>query len=449
MVRGGYGIYYGALLYAEFGGDLQNGFNSTPNFPSQNGFDPAFQLDTGFPAFPRPPFIDPTLSNNGNIEYVAKTDTKPSMVQNWSLEVQHELAKDLILSVAYVGSHGTRLRSQLRNTNDLQPQFLSLGNLLNANINDPAAVAAGITPPYPGFNGSVSQALRPFPQYQSINSDCCLENLGQSTYNSLQVKLERRFRNGLNLLTSYTFSKTITDADSALPIFATFAGGGGTQNPFNRRGEKSLSNQDIPHTLVVSYIYELPIGQGRKFLNKGGALNRIVGGWQVGGIQRYQSGQPLNFGCAQGIPGYDNCIRFNQVAGESVLSAAALNHTFDPFNTSLGPDGIPLNVFFNKAAFQDPNPPGGPPPGTPYQFGNQSRVTRFRSYNYFSEDFSIIKNTHITESSYVQFKVDLLNAFNRHIFARPDTGVTSPTFGQIFDTINGPRVMQLELKFIF
>ena len=121
-----------------------------------------------------------------------------------------------------------------------------------------------------------------------------MENLGQSTYNALQVKAERRFRNGLNLLASYTYSKTITDADSSFPVFTGFNSNVfGAQNPYNLRNEKSLSYQDIPHTFVMSYLYELPLGKGKKLLNKGGIVDKIVGGWQVGGVHRYQVGSPF------------------------------------------------------------------------------------------------------------------------------------------------------------
>lgn len=449
-VRGGYGIYYGPLIYADFGGRLQDGFAAAPNFNSANGFDPAFSIDSGFPSFPKPPFLDPTLANGQSIEYLAATDSRPAMTQNWNLQVQRELASDLMLSVTYVGIHGQRLHSALRFLNDLNPKYLSLGNLLTQPINSPAAQAAGLTAPYAGFNGNVSQALRPYPQYQTINTDCCLENQGQSTYNAFQVELQRRFRNGLNLLASYTFSKTLTDADSAMPIFATFAGGGSAQNPYNLKGEKSLSNQDIPQAFTVSYLYDLPVGKGKKFLNHGGIVNEVLGGWQVGGVQRYQSGQPLSFGCAQGIPGFDNCIRFNKVSGQSYLSAAARSGQFNPFATGVGPDGNANNSYFNKAAFQDPNPAGGPAPGTAYQFGTMPRlVGDVRSQTFLNEDFSIVKNVPIREQVHMEIKADILNAFNRHIFNRPDTGVTSPTFGQINSLIDGPRAVQFNLKLVF
>lgn len=442
VIRGGYGIYYQALVYADFGERLVAGFGGEVPRSSPNGFDPAFNIDQGFPQdFPRPPFLDPTIRNGQDIEFVAPGHGRPPMIQNWSLEVQRELAKDLILNVAYVGANGHHLRSQIENVNTLRPEFLRLGNLLFADINSPEARAAGIRRPFPTFNGSVFQALRPFPQYNTINTDCCLENSGNMSYNSLQVKLERRFRQGLNLLTSYTFSKTLTDADSALPIFATFSGGGSAQNPYDRRGEKSISNQDIPHALVVSYIYELPFGEGKP-VEGGRVVNSIIGGWQVGGVHRYQSGQPFAFGCASGIPTY-GCIRFNRVEGQSILSEAARNGTFDP----LSPDPA-LNSFFNRAAFADPN--AGRAPNQPFQFGTMPRVTdEVRGPKFLNEDFSIIKKTRVKEDVTVEFRTEIFNAFNRVIFRRPVTDVNAGDFGRVYGTVANPRTIQFALKVLF
>ncbi|HEX4951086.1 MAG TPA: carboxypeptidase regulatory-like domain-containing protein [Blastocatellia bacterium] len=435
VIRGGYGIYYQALIYADFGERLVAGFAGGVNFPSPNGYDPSFFLDQGVPQRNLP--IGPTILNGSDIEYVAKDHGRPPMIQNWSLEVQRELAKDLILSVAYVGSNGHHLRSRLQNVNALPTQHLSLGNLLFANINSPEARAANIPIPYAGFNGSVFQALRPFPQYNFINTDCCLENLGNMNYNSLQAKLERRFSQGLNLLASYTFSKTITDSDSALPIFATFSGGGGPQNPYDRRNEKAISNQDIPHALVVSYIYELPIGEGKALAPSNKVVSKIVSGWQVGAVHRYQSGQPFSFCCAAGIPGQGD-IRFNRVTGVDILTPQARSGNFDVIN----------GTYFNRAAFANPN--ANRQPNQPFRFGTMSRTTaEVRSQPFFNEDFSIIKNTTICESVRLQFRTEMFNVLNRVVLRRPVTDVNAGDFGRIYGTGNNPRTIQFALKLIF
>jgi hypothetical protein len=434
-------------------------------------FAPALLLDSGIPAFPPPPNLDPSQDNGGSgggfggVTYLAPSYGRPGMVQNWDLEIQHQFTTDLILSVGYVGNHGTHLRSSLAQINNLNPRFFSLGNALNAPIDSSTAATLGINPPFQQFEtlygpGNIAQALRPFPQYQSINTDCCLENLGQSTYNALLAKLERRFHNGLNLLASYTYSKTLTDADSALPAFVAFSGGGSVQNSYNLNSEKALSYQDIPHTFVVSYIYELPVGKGKKFLNKSGAVDRVLGGWQIGGVQRYQSGQPLAFGCATGVPSYDGCIRFNRVPGQPLLSPTAssfdvgkvfLNGGAGCTENSDGTFSSPAGVatYWNCAAFIDPNA-ANLVAARGYAFGNMPRIIgSVRSQGYVNEDFSIIKRMSLFESHSLILKAELFNAFNRHVFTRPDTGLQDGTLGTSFGTVNGPRNVQFTLRYDF
>jgi hypothetical protein len=471
VLRGGYAIYYGPLDYGDFGQSLTDGFTASPSASAP--FGPVISLDSGIPSFPAPPNLNPAQDNTGfgggfgGPTYLAPSYGRPGMVQNWSLEAERQLAPDLILSVGYVGMHATRLRSALAQIDDLNPKFFSLGNQLNLLVTDPLSP---VSAPYANFvsdyhgGATVAQALRPFPQYQNIDTDCCLENLGQSTYNAMLVKVERRFHNGLNLLASYTYSKTLTDADSALPSFSQFSGGGFAQNPFNLKSEKSLSYQDIPHTLVVSYIYELPVGKGKKFLNKGGIVDKVIGGWQIGGVQRYQSGQPLSFSCATGIPGYSSfltgCIRFDRVSGQPLLNQGA--SSFDQAGASnAGNSGCTENAngtfsapasgnsFFNCAAFIDPNA-SGLVTQRGYAFGNMPRITgEVRSQKYFNEDFSIIKRMSLTEGQSLTLKAELVNAFNRHVFGRPDTGPGDSTFGAVFGTVDGSRKVQLALRYQF
>ncbi len=450
VVRGGYGIYYAALTYADFGANLQTGFQALPNFSSVNGFDPAFNIASGFPSYAAPPSLDPSQSNfSGNPAnaYIDPSHGRPAMIQNWSFEIQQQLASDMILDVGYVGTRGAHLRSNFDQFNRLPLNYLSLGNLLTAPANSPQAQAAGIQLPYAGFPGSrpVFQALQPYPQFYVLNTDCCLENLGQSSFNALEVQLKRRFHNGLNLLASYTWSKTLTDADSALPYFAQLAGGGGIQNPFDLKAEKAVSNQDIPQNFVLTYIYELPVGKGKKFLSHGGVANAILGGWSVSGVQTYHSGQPFSFCCATGIPTEGN-IRFNTVPGQPIFTQAWENGTYNPTSGQ---------SFLNPKAFSDPNAPARIAAGGAYQFGDLARTLgQVRSLFYKSEDFNILKRTHFTERVDLLLQVSLLDAFNRHIFdnrTSVNLNPNDPNFGILNPaaTILGPRRVQLQLKLEF
>ena len=460
-VRGGYGIYYAPLIAADFGnGSNVDGFSANASPNSVDGFTPAFALDNGFPAYAPPPNLDPSQVNFQGISWIQKGDGKPGMVQNWSLQVQQQLATDLVFTIGYVGQHSTRLNANLRFPNSLPAQYFGLGNLLNAPANSPAAIAAGIKLPYAGFAGSnpVGQALRPFPQFYNLGGQGFgqpYEPTGMSTYHSLQSTLVRQFRNGVHLQASYTWSKTLTDADSAIPFQGASGTNGNHQAGAPIRTEKALSIQDVPQILVLSYIYELPFGRDHHFLNSGFLLNELVGGWQVGAIQRYQSGQPLNNPCAGSVSGDDGCFRFN-FSGDPRALINRKSH-FNPFNgqdrsligtvnTLSGGNQV---VDFSTIPFSDPN--ANVTTTGRYQFGNAPRVLNARIPSYQQEDFSIIKKFYVREGINAELRGELFNAFNRHIFGGPND--TNPydgfNYGRVTGTQDAPRVVQFQGRVSF
>lgn len=466
VFRGGYGIIYGGLQYADFGGHGRQGFRGTAGQFS-NGFDPGFVLDAGMTvAQPTVPNFDPSQVNFQGCcseATILPSYGRPPMTQNWSFEVQREIMTDMILDVAYVGQHSQNLRTNYDGENILNPKYFSLGPLLGQRLQNQTTVAA----PYPSFPGTqiVAQALLPFPQFFGINTDGQLENLGQSTYNALEAQLTRRFHNGLNLMASYTWSKTLTNADAALPFFATLHQGGAPSNFFDRNVDKSISNQDLPQNLVVSYLYELPVGRGKHFLsNANGAVDRILGGWQIGGIQRYESGQPISFGCATAPPAYGECIRFNQVSSQIFSSAYESGH-WNPITDPIF-NGIKLPNTIRPVAFDDPNSAANLTARGAYVFGTMPRVIgNIRMKPYMDEDFSLIKRTKLTERTDLNLQITMINAFNRHIWNRPDdlnpydsTNINN-NFGKYnitnFSNIGGgdylllPRKIQLQLKLEF
>jgi len=485
VFRGGYSIYYAALSYSDFGGNLASGTTANPNFQTPDNFTPPQGLDAGFPSYTVPSNTkDPTLNTFtfSSPSYVAPGYGRPGMVQNWNLEFQQKIAQDLIFAMGYVGQHATRLRSNLAQVNTPNPKYNYLGPALNYFVdgsdgqNGPSILAGlGVSVPswfVPGWgsapngNATVGQLLRPFPQYWNITSNCCLENLGQSTYNALQTKLERRFRNGLNLLASYTFSKTLTDADSSFSTLTGFNSNVfGAQNPYNLKGEKSVSYQDIPHTFVLSYLYELPVGPGKKYLNHGPG-SKILGGWQVGGIHRYQSGSPTVINeYAKSNPYSGGNYRYSLIPGNSPFPAhpvawsPALNASWDSSCTLDNATGVwqqhatgaPTPV--NCSAFMDPSQASFASGGG-YVFGNlPTAVSWWRSPGYKNEDFSIIKRTAIREGQSIMLKVDFTNAFNRHVFGAID-GYPGDQFfgvpgGSGHAVLNSPRTTQVTLRYEF
>jgi Carboxypeptidase regulatory-like domain len=491
VVRGAYSIYYAPLSYSDFGGFLTSGTSVNPSFTSGDNFTPVQSLDAGFPAYTPPSNTqDPTLQNftTNSINTVLPSYGRPGMIQNWDLEIQHQLMADLILSVGYVGQHATRLNSGLAQVNTINPKYNSLGAALSYTVdgsdkhNGPAILnQLGVSVPswfIPGWgatsgNDTVGNLLRPFPQFGQINTNCCLENLGQSTYNALQTKLERRFRNGLNLLASYTFSKTLTDADGSYPFFTNLTSNVfGSQNPFNLRAEKAVSYQDVPHTFVLSYVYELPVGPGKKYLNHGVA-SKILGGWEISGVQRYQSGTPVLINeFATGLPGasggqYSGAnFRYSIVPGQPLFVSKPANWTPASNNgwnsgCSENPDGTFSSnsgpSVLNCAAFLDPSA-ASLATGGGYVYGNLPQILSYwRSPWYINEDFSILKRTIIRESHAILFKLDIPNAFNRHIFGQVDGNIFDshfgvPGYGNFAGTpavVNAARQIQATLRYEF
>jgi Carboxypeptidase regulatory-like domain len=443
VLRGGAAIIYGPLQYADDGNGMNAGYKIQPVFTSADGFSPSFLSDAGFPAYAQAPNLDPGIFNGQPLSdnYIESSFGKPPVLFQWSLQVQQQLAQDLIFEIGYLGNKGQNLRSSVENINNIPLSAFNLGNELNAGV---AGNTVGVAAPFPGFlslwgaGAPINRALRPFAQYSAIDSGCCLQNVGMSTYNALLVSLTRRYRNGLSLQASYTWEKNLTDADSAIPGNVT---GWEVQNPLDLHQEKALSAEDIPQTFVVAPLYQLPFGRGKTYLTHG-LSSYVAGGWEVGTIQRYESGQPISFCCATSIPGWDNNIYYRRDPAQSLASAAYRAGQLNPFVAG-------QNSYFNPAAFIDPNSTAVRGSGA-YSFGNVPRVTgEVRTQHFYNEDVSIWKTTPIREGVAFVFKAELLNVFNRHQFAVPDTNPTDASFGVPTSTVSLPRNVQFTARINF
>jgi hypothetical protein len=335
------------------------------------------------------------------------------------------------MDISYVGNHGTRLVTHtsaagwpLDNANN--PSVLAYGaKILGANINSPEAQAAGIEKPYPTFAGNVAQALRPFPQYQ----ETYWRNLqmGTSVYHSLQAKVDKRFTNGLQFRLTYVWSKLITggisEAGNALSTYSN----PGAQNPIDtRKAERAVSGDDVPHTLILAYTYELPFGRGKRLgANAPAAVNKLLGGWSVSGLQRYQSGRPLNIFMANDMAG----LLFNWTKRPNKVGNGYGEWTGDPNQ----------GLYLDRAGWADPGP---------LTFGNAPRFdAHTRTFPIYSEDFSLIKDTYIYKEQYkLRFAAQLGNVLNRHFFCDPVNNWSSPAFGFVYAQCDTPRRIQLGLR---
>jgi hypothetical protein len=445
VLRAGWGIFYTQAYYPGWGGGMnQDGFANIPAFTtSLGGIRPAFFLDEGFPQnFVRPPDIRSDYKNGQGILYRPADANRRPYSHQWNVSIDRELARNLAVSLAYVGSAGRRLPSTIDPLNAIDLRYLSLGDALNDEFVAGEESLHGVPLPYPGWveqmtgcAPSVAQALRPYPQYcddlQGLN-----ENHGESMYTSLQMKLEKRFSSGVYALVSYTLSKTITSAsDNTQPDTGTWSGLQGVISPFERERNRTIAATDTPQVLSAAFIYELPFGEGKKSPHDNGVVNAILSGWQVSTIFRYSSGLPTYFRsgfCNVPGPFRTGCIPAVTKA-DSVF--AQNKGSFDP---AAGP-------LFNADAFE---------PTSVFNFyqGHGNRLeASVRGFGFKNQDLSLIKNTRLPGGTNVEVRIEAFNVWNWHNF--PNSGfnndIASPEFGTWNGSVSESRTVQLAARFEF
>jgi hypothetical protein len=485
VIRGGYGIYYAPIIYNDFGNAGALGY-SPGQVNINGGLDSFITLEN----YPKLPVADPNSQvvgdlNRTDLDYFTK-DFKTGRTAQYTLDIQRQLPWNLAVQVSYIGSKGTRLRSNFDQVNKLPLSALKLGlpllskRLADVTPSDRAyAASVGVPLPaspnavYPGFDNqfgdfaaSVSQALRPFPQYGIIINR--LESEGQSFYNAGKVDLSRRFAQGIQAGLSYTFAKLITDA--AEDVFGNSPLNGVVQNPYDRRSLRTISASIPPHSLVFNYIIEAPFGKGRRFLNRSGLVDRLVGGFQITGIHRYRSGPALLPFIAGGQREFLQRIGF--------LGNLRPNVTGRSFFTGNQAGGVDLQ-YLNPAAFSRPvdyaaaptfaDPtPGDPNRRTPFPIGSPEYAAFYANPNrffgnsaptygslratpFFTEDLSVMKKTRVTETTYFEIRLEIFNLFNRGRYGLPNLDLADVNFGissrnaDIFQ----PRRIQVGGRFVF
>jgi len=298
--------------------------------------------------------------------------------------------------------------------------------LLQLGVTEGGAQAAGIAIPYAGFTGTVAQALRPYPQYQGIGQ--FYEKDGHTTYHSLQLKAEKRYSSGLNLLAAFTWSKNLVNADYPLNGGNSLFGLATPQDNANYRDVKGFSPNDIPKRFVVSYIYELPFGKGKRFSFEG-PMNLLLGGWQVSGIYAYQNALPLRFTTNVTNPVFGGGIRPNVTTGV-------------PFRAAMASDKFD----YTKDNYISPGFMRLP---TSFTFGTAALNYNFRGFASYNEDMALVKNFRIKERFRCEIRWEAFNALNRVVWGGPATNVSAANFGKVSGQGNSPRVMQMGLKITY
>ncbi|HEY3131359.1 MAG TPA: carboxypeptidase regulatory-like domain-containing protein, partial [Acidobacteriota bacterium] len=348
-------------------------------------------------------------------------------IQQWNLNVQRELPGDMVFEIAYLGSKGTRLIWGESGVvlNQLPPEFQKLGTSLQDLVPNP--FFGIITNPTSTLSRSMvtrGQLLRPFPQYTGVSA--FRKPFGFSTYHALTLRVDKRFANGISFLGSYTKSKLIDDVSTTVNFLGQASS---QQNAYDRRAERAVSTQDVAQRLVISYVYELPIGRGKPFLNNFSSANWLASGWQINGISTFQSGIPLVIVSGQNNAGiFSPGQRLNNLTGRSarITGGKTSDRIAQWFDTS---------VFTFAPAFT---------------FGNAPRtLPDARNPGTRLFDISIFKNNYLREGKFnAQFRAEFFNAFNTTQFNGPGTNRPSGDFG-VISGASGPRQIQLALKLMF
>jgi hypothetical protein len=272
------------------------------------------------------------------------------------------------------------------------------------------------------------------------------DNGSESAYDSLQVELTRRLSGGLRFQASYTFAKGLADFTGS----RTASGGSITTDTNSfltlRDTRREYAQFNNTHQFLANAIYQLPFGRGRKFLrNTRGVLGALVGGWQVNGIVKMSSGDPLSLLSGRGTYNRDDRSASNTVDVVGGLNRQQLADLLGIRSTATGVFYINPNLAPGSTANQSEVIFNNPQPGTIGSLG----LSSIFGPRFFNFDFSTLKRTRINENMNVEFRAEIFNAFNTVNYDNPETNINSPNFGRIINIVGRPRVMQFGLRLNF
>ena len=436
MIRGGYGIFYS--LQADQN-DAELAYNPTGLFSNQTiqfnaNSVPNVFLSTGFatPSNPEGSLPPSDITNpSGRASAIPFHNPTPS-IQEWNLNVERQLAKDMILQVAYVGVHATHL-TYLRNLNQAtQP--------LDTNFE----VCPTLTDPYCA-DGLGSNFGRPY--YGSVAQIAAIRtsvNDVSNSSNSLQVRFEKRFSAGWSVLAAYTYQHTIGITEEN----ETAAGSAEPQNTYNMKAERGNVGPDFRHQFTAAWTYELPFGPGKRYFNSNGPSRWIAAGWQLNGIVSMYSGQAFT-----PLLSYDDTNTGSNGARPDIFQ--------NPYNfanaTAAGcpSDKQTLQCWYNPFAFGQISastfvyPALAPGQTFAHVYGNAGRGI-LRGPAQYNFDFSIFKDFRLTESMKFELRGEAFNLFNTPQFGIPSNTVDIPGLsGSISGTVHSSRQLQIAVLFKF
>jgi len=420
VARAGYG-----LVWIEMAG-ITTPF-TTPVFPflqtvSQRTLDnisPAFVLAQGPRVEPMPLTPDAGI---GQGVFSVDRDLGSGYVQQWNASMQRQLAANVAVEVAYVGSRITRVGLPDTNVNQLTVEQLALGSALLQRVANPYF---GVIPRSSSLGDPtipLAQLLKPYPQYTTVS--LYRNNVGTTIYHGLYAKLEQRLSHGLSYTIGYTRSKLIDDASSVFDasILTGPVANFPVADSFNRKLERDYSTGDIPHVFVTSAVWDIPFGS-RRWRHAGGVLGGLVNDWTLTGVLTLQSGSPL---------AVTQATNYNAFAG---FGTQRPNLIGDP---ALPARERSVDRWFNTAAFAA---------APAFTLGSSSR-NPIRGPGYRNLDLALVRRLPISGSRMLELRAEVFNASNTPALLAPNTTVGSAAFGTI-TAAGDPRVIQLAVKFLF
>jgi len=448
VVRGGWGLYY-SQNYS--GNGPAPGYTTSTSWtssldgvtltnPLANAFSGGVRAVTGN--------SQGGLTNVGQSQIGVNPVRPDPKTMQYMFGLQYAFTPNDLLDVSYIGNRGRHMLlgssvfNNGMNYGQLNPRYLTSMTQaqLNAHVtnpfNDALMAHLGLSPmACENADGTLpaAQMLEPYPEYCG-GAVAIGEPVGQSNYNSFQATFTHRTTLGLIFMASFTYSKFLDDVggpEEWASVNSQFDSVGNIRNYYDLKADWGVDATDIPHSLVLNYVYELPVGKGKKF---GGRMNSVedavAGGWQISGITHVQAGFPLGIGAsANNSTLWGGNQHANYVTGVSPKSGNC-------------PNGQAVKTgqcWFNIKAFSQAGPG---------DFGSTPRyMSNLRAPGYVDEDFAIQKWFNIPEKFRLQFTAQMFNAFNHPNFSCPDVGLTDSIAGQLTSTV-GARQMQLSLKLV-
>ena len=392
VLRGGYGLLY-TLDGTDYPPAIRNPpFTNTVHFSQFNGQQPTsartyFSVNTGPPSVTTQ--IDPNNVPTSASVYSVDFNPKTEYVHQFQVQYQWQFSRDWSLDVGYVGNRSRNL-------------------LTTNNIGSSGTAAA-------------TNAAGAF-----LNSALLYTNIASSSYNGLQMQVQKRLSNNIQGQVSYTYSRTIDNGIGLIGSLGDSRSGGrtGPINPFNLDADKGRSSLDVPNLFSADAIIDLPFGKGQKYMNGGGTADKLVAGWQLNLIQSARSGFPFTVVC--------NCslVRPTQISDPFAGTAPGRYLNAAAFSLTQGITTLPANAA-----------------GTVIQYGSLGRNT-FRGPSIWNTDLSLFKTTKFNENVRWQIGIEFFNFWNHTNLTVPNNNMTDGAFG-VFNGAYPGRVIQYRAKVLF